>query len=107
MRPSGPRHRKYRKLLNTVLNPVAARKLWPLQENRVLKFLNRVADSPDQFFTHIRASVSETIVMIAFGQECSKEEFPYIDVAERSHERFTIAASPYAYFVDILPIRAS
>ncbi|KAF8524233.1 cytochrome P450 [Gautieria morchelliformis] len=100
----GPRHRKYRKLLNSTLNSTAARRLWPIQESGVYRFLVRLADDPDHFYEHIRTSVSETIVMITFGQECSKDSFPYSEMAERTQHAFSAATSPYTYTVDILPI---
>jgi cytochrome P450 len=104
--PFGPRHRKYRKLLNSTLNSTAARKLWPIQESGVYRFLVRLADDPVQFYEHIRTSVSETIVSVTFGQECSKDNFPYIEMAERTQHAFSVATTPYSYAVDILPIRA-
>jgi hypothetical protein len=67
--------------------------------------LSRLANDPEHFFDHIRASICQTIVMVAFGHECSKDEISYTEMAERSHANFTIAASPYAYAVDFLPIR--
>ena len=42
--------------------------------------------------------------MLAFGQECSKEKFPYVEMVERAHHAFTVSATPYAYMVDIFPI---
>ena len=104
--PFGPRHRKYRKLLNATLNSTAARKRWPLQESGAHKLLLHLAEDPSHFYEHIRESVSETIVLVAFGHECSKESFPYIEMVERAHHAFTVAASPYAYAVDIFPICA-
>ena len=101
--PFGPRHRKYRKLLHSILNSTAARKLWSLQESGAHKLLIRLADDPLHFQEHVYASVSETIVMLAFGRECSKEKFPYVEMAERASHAFATSTTPYAYMVDIFP----
>jgi len=48
------RHGQYRKLMHTSLNSRATQKYWPLLQSEVVKLLEALSSSPDQYDNHIR-----------------------------------------------------
>ncbi|KAI0337053.1 cytochrome P450 [Trametopsis cervina] len=103
LHPSGPRHSYYRKLLNNAVNPSAVRSLQATQEQSAHRLLSRLLQTPDEWYHGVRSAISETLVQICFGRVCSTDEFPYITMAERSHQVFNSVAVANAWAVDYLP----
>ncbi|EGO03159.1 hypothetical protein SERLA73DRAFT_101284 [Serpula lacrymans var. lacrymans S7.3] len=99
--PAGTRHRKYRKLVNSILSPNATKRLWP-------------------FLEVIRQVIAMNIVNIIYGpesivkgenrgSECqavgfSKQDMEkYIHDADEAQTLFAKALVPFAYIVDWIP----
>lgn len=104
LQAAGPRHTRYRKLLNTMLNPTEVRKLQPLQERCAARLLLRLLKDPEHWYMHMRPSISEALVHICYGQDFPLEEFPYIAMAERAWWIFNNVATANSFAVDYLPI---
>ncbi|TFK86083.1 cytochrome P450 [Polyporus arcularius HHB13444] len=102
--PAGPRHRKYRKLLSSSLNTHAARRLSSLQQSSALQLLRALLESPERLSDHVRASIGNNTVNIVFGEQISTPDFDYIALADDAHHKFALAATPYRYAVDYLPL---
>lgn len=49
-----PRFKRYRKLLNSGLNPRAVQTYRPIQEQETMTFLRGLLETPDKFVAHIR-----------------------------------------------------
>ena len=105
LHPSSPRHSYYRKLLNDAVNPAAVRSLNAIQEAGAHRLVSYFLHTPDNWYHDVRSAISATLVKICFGRDCSADEFPYVSMAERSHEVFNAVAVANSWTVDYLPIR--
>lgn len=65
--------------------------------------LHNLLASPEDFVEHIRLSIGKMVLKITFGDDLSFG-FDYIAEAEKAHKVFSLAGSPFAYAVDILPL---
>ncbi|KAI0089338.1 cytochrome P450 [Irpex rosettiformis] len=104
LHPSGPRHSCYRKLLNNAVNPSAVGSLDAVQEHSAFSLVSSFLQAPDEWYDKIRSTITETLVKICFGRDCSTDEFPYVSMAARSHEVFNAVAVANSWAVDYLPI---
>ncbi|KAH8102293.1 cytochrome P450 [Cristinia sonorae] len=103
----GDRFREYRRLLGRLIGSKAlVKQFHSLIEQETHRFLSRVLRNPDGVAAHIRNSIGATILMISYGHKVSLEEGsdPYIDQVNEAMEQFTIASTPGAFLVDILPV---
>ncbi|EGO03193.1 hypothetical protein SERLA73DRAFT_69101 [Serpula lacrymans var. lacrymans S7.3] len=131
--PAGTRHRKYRKLVNSVLSPNATKRLWPVQEKSASAFVttlfHQCVDKPSdagqshsgyEFLEVIRQVIGMHVVDIIYGPESivedesrgsgrqavglSKQNMEkYIHDADEAHALFAKALVPFAYIVDWIP----
>ena len=104
MSPAGTRHREYRKLLSTSLSPSAARRMSSSQEYSAHRLLKMLLNGSGQLREHVRTTIGGNVVDMVFGEQISTPDFDYIALADDAHHKFALAATPYRYAVDYVPI---
>lgn len=121
----GPRHREYRKLMHAGLASTKLPEIYPVAEQKMRDFLHALLTSPDNFRVHIRkyvtyiaatfrdhfssafASIVAAIVFhVSHGYTVSGISDPLVLLAERATLDFSVASTPGAFLVDLLPICA-
>ncbi|KAJ4469977.1 cytochrome P450 [Lentinula edodes] len=121
---AGPRHRTYRKLVNSVLSVNATKSLWPVQERAAHVFVQNLLKqccTPSAkdvenftFLEILRRSIGMNVAGIIFGADLApegstgqgmteKDVLDYIHAADVAHALFGKALAPFAYMVDWLP----
>lgn len=103
--PYNNRFRTYRKNMSRIIgNKQLAAQFNDLQETEVGHFLLHVLDSPDELAKHIQKEAGAIILKIAYDYtvEPHKND-PLIDTVGDAMEKFSRAAVPGAFMVDVLP----
>lgn len=101
--PSGERHRRYRRLLHSALSTSAVSSVFPLLESEAKKLLRNLLNNPADFAAHIRRNVEQTIVRVSYGHDGADGK-DYIALSEDAQHKFSLAATPYTYLVDYVPL---
>ncbi|KAJ5808623.1 hypothetical protein N7474_009892 [Penicillium riverlandense] len=105
MQTYSDRFRAYRKAIQPYLGSEAAVAQYNnLQEIEVHRFLLRVLNDKPRFAEHIQTEAGAIILKIAYGYtiEPHKRD-PLVHIANQALENFSIAATPGAWLVDIIP----
>ncbi|KAL1962244.1 hypothetical protein VTN77DRAFT_9900 [Rasamsonia byssochlamydoides] len=103
--PYSSRLRAYRKNIGRLLGSQAAvTRFYPLLEAEAWRFLWRVLQKPDDLLQHIRTEAGAVILKIAYGYTIEQHKRdPLVDHADEALARFSLAAVPGAWLVDIVP----
>ncbi|KAJ7775174.1 cytochrome P450 [Mycena metata] len=100
-----PRFRRSRKYFHQLFgSQTNLKKFYPLEEEETHKFLQRLVESPDQFLSHIHGLSSAIALRIAYGYTSQGEKDPIVDLVTAVMEEFSMAVTPGAFMVDVLPI---
>ncbi|KAG1874758.1 cytochrome P450 [Suillus subalutaceus] len=103
----GGRFRQYRKNFHRVIGSRAALDIYrPIMEIETHRFLKRVLTTPDQLQERIRHTAGAVILRISYGYEVKESSDPFINIAERAHNRFSQSIAPGAFMVNYLPFLA-
>ncbi|KAI1386111.1 putative cytochrome P450 oxidoreductase OrdA-like protein [Hypoxylon trugodes] len=103
--PYNNRFRSYRKKMTRVLSTkTGAAQFDRLQGAEVGHFLLHLLDNPGGFVQHIRRQAGATILKIAYGYTAeSHQNDPLVDMASDAMDKFSRAAVPGAFLVDVAP----
>ncbi|KAJ5572746.1 hypothetical protein N7450_009730 [Penicillium hetheringtonii] len=106
MQTYSERFRAYRKAMQPYLgSEQAAAQYNTLQEIESHRFLFRVLKNPNKLSEHIQTEAGAVILKIAYGYTIEPHERdPLIHMANLALERFSIAGTPGAWLVDMMPI---
>ncbi|EGN94381.1 hypothetical protein SERLA73DRAFT_96479 [Serpula lacrymans var. lacrymans S7.3] len=99
-----PRHKQYRKLLHSGLNPRATDTYRQILEDETEKFLQGLAVTPDQFISHIRRYAGANILKVAYGWTVSGNDDYFVKIMEESIGIQAQATQPGRWLVDSYPI---
>nr|BED43007.1 cytochrome P450 monooxygenase [Trametes versicolor] len=102
--PYGPWWRRHRRAFHQFFNPTAIVELRSIQRTQVGHFLNRLINTPDDFYEHIRHLFSATIMRVAYGIRISEKNDEYMRIAEEGVAAVSRLLSPGKYLVEQLPI---
>ncbi|KAK6980734.1 cytochrome p450 [Favolaschia claudopus] len=100
----GERWRTSRRLFNQAFNVTASHQFWPQELMAARMLLQRLLESPDDFFSHIRQMAAEIIMSATYGIEVQPQNDPYVATAEQALHTLAVAAVPGRYLVDVFPI---
>lgn len=68
------------------------------------RFVLRVIEDPGKLLKHIRKEAGAIILKIAYGYTIEPHETdPLVELADNTLSRFSVAAHPGRWMVDILP----
>ncbi|OJJ32368.1 hypothetical protein ASPWEDRAFT_117096 [Aspergillus wentii DTO 134E9] len=104
--PYSDRFRTYRKTLHRALGTSSAvARFTSLQEVEIRRFLLRVLREPDALLQHIRTEVGAVILKISYGYTIQPHtNDPLVDLANDAMTQLSMAATPGAWLVDIIPL---
>ncbi|KAI5121914.1 hypothetical protein M0805_000243 [Coniferiporia weirii] len=100
--PYGDEHKKSRHLLHRFFQQSAVSDFHELQTQCTHKLLMRILDCPSDFNAHIRYSIGEMILMVAYGYRVAEKDDAYIKLVETGVQA---AAEAQGFFlVNAFPI---
>jgi hypothetical protein len=101
--PYGDRFRNYRKMFHQVIGtPAAMAAFNPIEEEETHKFLKRVLKSPEDLAAHVRKTAGAIILRISHGYEVKEKEDPFVTLADRATEQFSLSTAP-GFLVNLVP----
>ncbi|KIL57118.1 hypothetical protein M378DRAFT_16464 [Amanita muscaria Koide BX008] len=98
------RFKKYRKLLQTSLNPRAVKKYRDLMENERLTMLMGLLQKPDEFFQHVRRNAGAIILNVAYGWQVTSNDDYFIRLMEEAFVIHNSINKPSGWLVEFFPI---
>ncbi|KAF5321043.1 hypothetical protein D9619_000276 [Psilocybe cf. subviscida] len=102
--PYGERFRHYRRLFHSVIgSPLAVKSFEPSEEIEARRFLRQVLLKPNELATHIRKTAGAVILRISHGYEVKEHNDPFVAIADRATEQFSLATAPGGFLVDLIP----
>ncbi|KAJ6609810.1 cytochrome P450 [Mycena sp. CBHHK59/15] len=104
-----PRHRVYRRLLQSGLSANVVKSYWPILEEETEVLIRGLTETPEQYEKHIRRNATAVIMkveltFVAFGYTISGHDDPFISIAEQSSKISGWAMAPGRWLVDYWPI---
>ncbi|KAJ7756417.1 cytochrome P450 [Mycena maculata] len=100
---NGERHRAGRTYLHGAIGPQHAREYASAQEEQVVRFLKKLLDDPENFEEHCKWIVGACILLITYGHNVDDYNDPYIEASSGVMQRFSVAAAPGRWLVDLIP----
>ncbi|KAG9098442.1 hypothetical protein FRC07_010644 [Ceratobasidium sp. 392] len=79
--------------------------LRPVQEQEVLKFIQRLLDTPDDFHQHIRQTAGATLIKLTYGYDVKDRHDYFLNLAEEAVSMFSVVTTPGSFLVDTFPWR--
>ncbi|KAG6879999.1 hypothetical protein C0992_008206 [Termitomyces sp. T32_za158] len=102
--PYGDRFRRYRRLAHGIIGSHASMKKFShIEELETHKFLRRVMESPTNLANHVRHTAGAIIMRITHGYEALERNDPFVELADKALEQFSLAVAPGSHLVDVLP----
>ncbi|KAK7055270.1 cytochrome P450 [Favolaschia claudopus] len=99
----GPEWRMQRKMAASGLNSAAIRKYIPIQEDLAALLAQKLLDTPEDFFSHVRLTAGRIVVAVTYGFPVSEIDRLYIDHAEETMVLVGKATVPGNFIVDFFP----
>lgn len=102
--PYGDRLREYRKHFARVIGSRAAMSTYhPIEEIETHRFLQRVLAKPAELAQHVRHTAGSIILRISHGYQVKEHQDPFVDLADKAVEQFSMSTATGAFMVDVLP----
>ncbi|QRW10686.1 cytochrome P450 family protein [Ceratobasidium sp. AG-Ba] len=101
--PYGDRLKRSRKLLHDGMSLKAMEDLWPLLEREALKYIRRLADTPEEFAQHIRQTAGSIVIKLTYGYDVKDNKDHFIVLADEAVDMFSKVTAPGAFLVDTFP----
>ncbi|KAG6845597.1 hypothetical protein H0H87_006650 [Tephrocybe sp. NHM501043] len=103
--PYGDRFRRYRRMFHTVIGSrISMNQFSHTEELETRKFLRRVLTQPTDLAAHIRHTAGSIILHISYGYKVKEANDPFVKLADKAMEQFSLCTAPGAFLVDVLPI---
>ncbi|KAJ7871939.1 cytochrome P450 [Mycena leptocephala] len=100
----GEEWRTHRRLFKGAFNVKASRKYEPAELVATHVLLGRLLHAPEGFLDHFRQMAGEIIMAVAYGIDVLPSDDPYVTLAHKAVQTFSIGAVPGVYLVDTFPI---
>ncbi|KAG2040007.1 cytochrome P450 [Suillus americanus] len=102
--PDGDLFRRHRRNLHRVIGTRAAVGIYSqIEEVETRRFLKRVLTNPGQLRAHVRHTTGAIILRIAYGYEVAENGDPFVDLADRATDIFSLSTAPGAFVADFIP----
>ncbi|KAF4601249.1 hypothetical protein EYR38_005901 [Pleurotus pulmonarius] len=102
--PYGERFRNYRRSFHRTIGTRSnVAKFHSPQELETRRFLSRVLVNPAELSSHIRQTVGSVTLRITHGYETREANDPFIELADKATEQFSLATAPGGWMVDFIP----
>ncbi|KAH9919878.1 cytochrome P450 [Amylocystis lapponica] len=99
-----PRFKKYRKLLQSGLNPRAVQSYRPILEAEAHMLLQKLAQSPEAFMSHTKRYAVSVVLKLAYGYTVKGSNDSIISIVEDSLKMNTALSKPGRFLAEIFPI---
>ena len=100
-----PRFRRYRKLMNSGLNPRATQGYAPLMESEVRTLLRGLYTKPNELSAHVRRNAGAVILKVAYGWTVETNDDYFVKLMEQAVQHMAEANAPGKWLVEDLPAR--
>ncbi|KAF8897192.1 cytochrome P450 [Infundibulicybe gibba] len=102
--PYGDRFRRFRRLFHTLIGSHSIMKQFiPVEEFETRRFLRRLLTKPEDLASHIRWTAGSIILRISHGYDVKEKDDPFIELAEKATEQFSLSTIPGGFLVDVIP----
>ncbi|KAK0434403.1 cytochrome P450 [Desarmillaria tabescens] len=102
--PYGARLRNQRRLAHQLLgNNAAIKQFLPMVELETHRFLKRISDKPDELPAYIRKTAGAIILQISHGYTIQEENDPFVKLAEKNMDQFSLSMTPGSFLVNLIP----
>ncbi|KAK0205274.1 cytochrome P450 [Desarmillaria ectypa] len=102
--PYGKRFRNYRRLAHQLFgNQATMKQFLPIEERETHRFLKRVLAHPENLSQHIRKTAGAIILHISHGYDTEEENDPFVTLAERATDQFSVSTAPGGFLVNHIP----
>ncbi|KAF9569422.1 cytochrome P450 [Agrocybe pediades] len=102
--PYGDRFRRYRRLFHSLIgSPAAVKIFYPSEELEARKFLRRVLMKQDDLANQVRKTAGSVILRISHGYQVKENHDPFVEIADKATEQFSLATAPGGFLVDLIP----
>ncbi|KAF8558813.1 cytochrome P450 [Imleria badia] len=102
--PYGDRFREYRKNFARMIGSRAAMESYhPIEESETHRFLQRVLAKPAELSQHVRHTAGAIILRISHGYQVKEHQDPFIDLADKAVDQFSMSTATGAFMVDVVP----
>ncbi|KAI5897283.1 cytochrome P450 [Schizophyllum commune H4-8] len=81
----------------------AVHKFDGIEESETRKLLKNLLDTPDDFAEHVRHMTGSIILRISYGYHALPAEDPFIKLANKATEQFSLATSPGGFVANLVP----
>jgi cytochrome P450 len=102
--PYGDRFREYRRYFHQLIGSRNSMEVFhPVEELETHIFLQKVLAKPADLAAHVRRTAGAIILRISHGYELQGDHDPFVDLADRATEQFSLSTTPGAFLVDVIP----
>ncbi|KAK0194305.1 cytochrome P450 [Armillaria mellea] len=102
--PYGKRFRNYRRLAHQLFgNQATMKQFLPVEERETHRFLKRVLARPENLEQHIRKTAGAIILHISHGYDIEEENDPFVTLADRATDQFSLSTAPGGFLVNHIP----
>ncbi|KAG1737315.1 cytochrome P450 [Suillus lakei] len=102
--PYGDHLRLHRKHFHRVIGSRAAVNVYSqIEEIETRRFLKRVFTKPDQLQAHVRHTAGAVILRVSHGYEVKENNDPFVDIADRALDHFSLGSTPGTFIADFVP----
>ncbi|KAG6831860.1 hypothetical protein H0H92_006977 [Tricholoma furcatifolium] len=99
------RFRRFRRLFHGVIGTRASLKQFShIEQLETHRFIRRLLAKPADLAVHIRHTAGAIILRISHGYEVKETNDPFVELADRATNQFSLSTAPGAYLVDVLPL---
>ncbi|KAF5315354.1 hypothetical protein D9619_007133 [Psilocybe cf. subviscida] len=102
--PYGPQWRKQRRLFQQAFKRATSLSYRPEQTRKINDMLYGLLTSPDDFREHLKTMTAATSMSMTYGYDIKAKNDHFVDLAEGSVSRLSLAVFPGAALVNAMPI---
>lgn len=103
--PYGARFRNHRRLAHQLFGTnVTMNRFLPILEVETHRSLKRILSRPEELSAHIRKTAGAIILQISYGYTIQEEDDPFIELAERTMNQFSLATASGGFLANLVPI---
>ncbi|KAK1227286.1 hypothetical protein PQX77_009703 [Marasmius sp. AFHP31] len=95
--------RIHRRTFHQYFQPRAVPEYYPVQRAATADLMNKLAESPEDFFEHVQFASDWAILQVAYGYQMKKKDDPYIGLAGRAGRGIEAAGNHGSFWVDYFP----
>ncbi|KAJ6630953.1 cytochrome P450 [Mycena sp. CBHHK59/15] len=95
--------RTYRKMMHHAFNPAASQMYWEVQEHEARVLVDSIITSPHDLAEHLRRNAAAVIMKIAYGYSVTRNDDPFVALAEEGMRVGSLGGAPGKWLVDSLP----